>query len=734
VSSLKLKAVLLAAAAVVVPASAAFAQSAPAQPGPAPAPAPAANDKREIVVTGQRDVRTSIDRRSYGVANDLQATTGSIADALRNIPSVEVDVQGNVSLRGDSSVTILVDGKPSGMLSGEGRAQALQQMPADQIERVEVMTNPSAAFSPDGAAGVINLITKKNRKPGKTGSVRANVGTNGSWNGGLSGSYSADKLTLAGDLGVRHDENEASLESDRSRYDPVSDSFIESRQDVRVENTGDMMNLRGSIDYDLTAGARLSGELRHHQMEFNSESQEQYEGENALGAVTNAYVRDTDTQFKRASTGATGTLRRTLAGDDHNFVASLMLEHTVGERQVDSIYTDRLPVDDDLYEEIRGDMTQDRGQLKLDYKRPLPDEARLETGYEMEVQDNRFDSYGARGEVPGALSVDANLTNLFLHEQTIHSAYGTYERPIGKLTVKGGLRLESVELDVNQVTGNIQDSNEYRRAYPSLHTAYQLTDKQQVTASYSKRVQRPRPEDLNPYPIYQDPFNYRAGNPQLEPQETDSYELGWQYRPGQTFYLATLYYRETSKAFTEVVTDIGGGVFLTTRENLAENRSGGLELVANGKFTPELSYNISGNLFWNEIDASALGFTEKREGTSFGGRVNLNWQPTPKDFFQLNAMGRGEQIIPQGRREPQGMLNLGYRRKVNDKLSFVVTAQNVLDTMRDKVVIDTPTIQDETLRRMRARTIYFGISYNFGDGQRRQPQPQFDFEPSAGPG
>jgi len=733
----KLRVSLLAAAAVLAPAIAHAQATAPApgQGGAKPAARDQANTVQEVVVTGQRsDMRSSIDRRSYSVANDLQSATGSIADALRNIPSVEVDVQGNLSLRGDSNVTILIDGKPSGMFSGDGRAQALQQMPADQVERVEVMTNPSAAFSPEGTAGVINLITKKNRKPGKSGSVRANVGTDGRWNAGLSGAYNAQKLTLSGDLGVRRDGHESELQSERAVYDGFSGDFIESRQDVEVENTGRMAHVRGGVDYDLTADTRLSGELRHRRMKFDSDALETYEGEDDTGAVATAYLRDTAGRMNRANTGATATLRRKLPGDEHDFVASLMVERTEFERRQDTVYTDRLPSAPDLYEEIRGDTTQDQGQLKLDYNRPLPGEAKLQAGYEAEIQDNRFDAYGARGETPGALTVDTNLTNLFLHEQTIHSVYGTYERPFGKFTAKAGLRLEAVELDLNQVTGGVQDSNEYRRAYPSLHTAYDLTEKQQLTASYSRRVQRPRPEDLNPYPVYQDAFNYRAGNPQLEPQETDSYEIGWQYRPGQAFYLATLYYRETSKGFTDVVQDLGGGVLLTTRENLAENRSGGLELVANGKLTPKLSYNVSGNVFWNEIDASALGFTEKREGTSFGGRVNLNWQPTAKDFFQLNAMARGEQIMPQGRREPGGILNLGYRRKVNEQLSFVVTAQNVLDSMQERFVIDTPAIQDVTERKMHGPLLYFGLTYNFGDGQRRQREPQFDFDAGTGPG
>ena len=171
-----------------------------------------------VTVTGAsaQGFRSDIDRKSYGIASDLQTTTGSISDALRNIPSVEVDPQGNVSLRGDSNVTILLDGKPSGQFKGASAAQALQALPAESIERVEVITNPSAEFSPEGAAGIINLISKKTRKPGASGSVRLNVGDHGRSNAGVTGSYNSEKLVLSGDI--------------NGRYDPQSGDGVDRRQ------------------------------------------------------------------------------------------------------------------------------------------------------------------------------------------------------------------------------------------------------------------------------------------------------------------------------------------------------------------------------------------------------------------------------------------------------------------------------------------------------------------------
>lgn len=734
---MRLKVSLLAAAAAVFPA-AALAQT--PTPAPAPAqqqPAPAADSTVEAVtVTGApQEFRSSIDRRSYSIANDLQATTGSIADALRNVPSVEVDVEGNVSLRGDRNVTILVDGKPSGMFSGEGQADALQQMPADQIERVEVMTNPSAAFRPDGSAGVINLVTKRTRKPGFTGSVRANVGTDGRYNGGVSGAYSSSKVTVSGDAGVRHDERESTSTTERARLDETSGEFIESRRQVEGWNEADGRNARLTVDYDPDSRTRISGEVRHRAMSFTSGNVESYEGEDLTGAIADAYRRTGESENERASTEFSTSVRRSFSGYEHELVVDLSHEISESNRDLAYVREELIPAGASVYEEIRNRTDQNETRLKVDYTRPMPNEATLKTGYEYELSKNDYDNFGARGASPETTLVEASLTNQFLYEQSIHAAYLTYERPFGDFTVQGGLRLEQANVDINQITSGFAAQNDYFRVYPSLHLGWELDENQQLTASYSHRVRRPRAEDLNPYRVYIDPFNYRAGNPFLEPQETHSIEVGYQYRKGQAYYLATLYYRENYNGVTDVVRDIGDGVLLTTRENLGESRSGGLELVANGRLNPKLSYNVSSNLFWNEIDASDLGFTEKRDAFTIGGRANLNWQPTAKDFFQVNAFVMGKRITPQGYREPSGMLNLGYRRKVNDKLSLVLTAQDVLDTFRDEQVIETDILRDRTVREGRGRGLFIGFTYALGDtgGQRRQQRgdPGFEFDAGA---
>jgi outer membrane receptor for ferrienterochelin and colicin len=180
---------------------------------------------------------------------------------------------------------------------------------------------------------------------------------------------------------------------------------------------------------------------------------------------------------------------------------------------------------------------------------------------------------------------------------------------------------------------------------------------------------------------------------------------------------------------TDIISDLGGGVFLTTRANLATASRAGIELVANGKLSETLTYNASGSFLWNEIDPRVGGFSAPRSGTTGTARANLTWQPTKKDFFQLNANYSGKQLLPQGYRRSGGILNLGYRRKVDDRLSLLLTGQNVLDSARQVTVFETPALRDRFTQRGTGRIVLLGLVYNLGgQGGRKKPEPGFDFQ------
>jgi len=698
------------------------------------ADAPPAKDSKTVqgvTVTGEApsSVKVSIDRKSYDIAKDLQTTTGSIGDALRNIPSVVVDAQGEISLRGDPNVTILVDGKPSGMFSGPGRSAALQALPADQVERVEVITNPSADQSPEGTAGVINLITKQIRKPGLAGTLRGTFGSEARQTLGLSGAYNTGRLTLSADVALRRDPQKYTADNGRTGVNPNGTPFA-SHALSQGRGRGHIETYRLGGDFDVDKATRLSAQVRRVQVSTKIDRRQAFEGEISGQPGAFAFEQDGPLRTSFSDTEASLGYRRNFAGDDHTLSVQLRFDETDGDFRQAATLVGRGPPGLPGFNATEQIATQGESQLKVDYSRPMPASGRLKAGLDWKRDDDVYHDFAALGSSAAGALTDPNQTDRFHYIQTIRAAYATYEQPFGDVTVLAGLRVEDARIALHDFGGGERSTKDEVDAYPSLHLAWKLSDTQQLTTSYSKRIQRPRPNELNPFAQVNN-FIYRAGNPNLDPQITDSYEAGWQYRKGPTNLLATLFWRESRDVITDVTTLRSDGALLMTKENIGKSRNGGLELTATAKLAKTLSVNASASVYRNQFDATNLGFRQRRAGTIYTANASLNWQPTAKDFAQITGFYSGERITPQGRNTPIGLVNLGYRRKLTDKLALVLTAFNVTDSIGGKEIVDTATLHDVTEFKNDARGYFIGFNYAFG-GRKAPPDQGFDF--GAGPG
>ncbi|GAA0870219.1 outer membrane beta-barrel family protein [Brevundimonas basaltis] len=739
---------LLVGTALATSSGAAFAQStpppAPQTPPPAQQPAPAPGEEEDeqsaevetVIVEGRTtDVRTSIDSVSYSLADDLQAQTGTLAEALRNIPSVEVDPDGNVSLRGDAGVTILIDGRPSTQFNGPSRGQMVLQIPASQYARIEVMTNPSAAYSPEGGGGVINLISKPNAvRPGQTttGSLRANIGDDGRYNFGGNIAHVIDKTTLTADLGVRHDGFLQEIERLRTRFDAGSNQFLGSRQSQVIDGVSDVVFVRLSAEHNLDDKTQIVGELRHTDVESLADAVDLYEAENAVGGIAAAYRRDSSGGFLGQFSGATARVLRRFNDAGHEWTNEVRLDRNRFTFGFDTVVDQQVPASPLFYEDVENKNRQNQVGVTSAYVRPFSDGGRLRLGYELQAFNLELDNSVARGPTPTTLVPDPIVSNEFHVDQAVHALYATWEKPFSeKLSAQFGLRLEQADIDLDQVTTDIQSSNDYFRAYPTMHVSYTIGEGESLRGSYSRRIARPGPQMLNPFLTYQDNLNYQSGNPDLLPQETDSFEVMWQKRVQQTFYQATLYHRDTRDAFTQVTTDLGGGVFLSRPENLGSSTSTGLELVANGALHPTLRYSASVNAFRQEIDAAGIPGASDRAGDSVSGRLTLNWSPTQNDFVQVSGIWSGDQQLAQGVREQATLVNLGYRRKLNKDWSFQATVRDALDEYGSTTILETPTFTDRTSMTFGGRAAYIGLTWNFGSGQRRPEQFDFSAPPTG---
>jgi len=674
---------VLAAAPAAALAQTDAAKSAP-PPKAAPAPAkaaPAAKGKtvEGITVTGGApDSQTLIDRRSFTLGKDLQATTGSIADALRNVPSVEVDLQGNLSMRGDPNVTILVDGKPAPAFEGAGRAEALQQLPADQIERVEVITNPSAALTPEGS-GVINLITKKSRGVGRTGSVYVTAGSAGLKRAGGSFGYNSPKLSITGALAGNYQRNKTHGHDVRIAMDPGSGAETTSTNDFTGRNItrGPTGNLNAS--FTPSERDRFTGAYTYNELLIYGHPADSFETVGPTGVVLNSQSRQAHRRFEEIDTGYTAGWKHAFA---ENHELSLDLIHNQGRPRDNFVYTtlQAQPAPTFTIQDTRDHGIVSRDEVRLAYTRPMPGHGKLTLGYEFRSDDNVYTYHDFRGFSVGTLVDQLGLANDYTYRQNIHSAYATYERTFGDLGVQAGVRVEDVSFRLHQYTAGVVVGQDYVKAYPSLHLSYRLDDDSKLTAAFTHRVQRPNSIFLNPLRYVYDVQNTQIGNPELNPADTTSYELGYQRKWAGEDLQANLFYRNNQNEFTQALIPLGGGLFETTFLNEGSSKAVGVELNASGKITPKLSYNAGVTPYWAQVDSGNPAFGGARNVVTVQGRASLNWEATGDDLLQLQANGRGRVITAQGFFEPVWTLNFGWRHKLNEHAIWIASLGHELRT------------------------------------------------------
>ena len=679
------------------------------------------------VTARQQQFFNSIDRKVYHVGKDVVSTTGSASDLLQNVPSLQVDVQGNVSLRGDNGVEILINGKPSAMM-GRNRAAALEQMPAAEIDRVEVITNPSARFRPDGTAGIINLVLKRDRAPGHSGIIRANVGNDERYNAALSLSFNPGRHTLYGSASFRADNRPYFEDEARSRFDPEGNLLGSTVQQAITERKPFSRFVRMGVDFKPGDDMKLGASLDFDDRKSTRHVTQRNLSLDPAGAVTREYDRLRTGDEEEGEVEFAFTFERNFSGRDHELSAELRLGDAYEDE--DNTFTNRhrLPAISTAIDTTRVRDSERDTDFSIDYTRPLGDEARLELGYEGEREKTDTDfRVGNIDALTGDATPDLRRTNRFLYDGTIHALYATYGRPFGRFGILGGLRLEQALIDTHQVTTGVIGKNRYSRVYPSLHLSHRLDSTHQFQLSYSHRVNRPDGDELNPFIEYDDPFNLRVGNPALVPEDVHSIEAGYQYDHNDMSYLASLYFRRRENGFTEVTRALDADTLLTTDENLATSESLGLELGATARLARRLALNFSANAYRQEIDAANLGFAGRRSAIAWNAKLNTSWEATDRLLVQLTTGYTARRLTAQGERHPSHITNLGVRYDLKDKrTSLVLTVSDLFQTLRDRTTLDTPLLKGDITRRRSSRVIYVGVSYNFGRATKNDRKLEFD--------
>jgi outer membrane receptor protein involved in Fe transport len=679
----------------------------------------------EVTVTAQKSVfNSAIDRKVYNVQQDVLSNSGSVSDLLQNVPSVQVDVDGNVSLRGSPDVQILINGKPSPLL-GSNIADALQQIPASSVDKIEVITNPSAKFTPEGTAGIINIVLNRETDLGFIGSASANAGNSSRYNLSTSDNYNSGRVNVFGSYSIRQDERNTVSSLAREQLDSASvpNFFNASGRAVARPLLSQFATLGFEYRLGETDNAGLSGNYRYRNYTSHDITTETHLDH--ADSVISDYDRHRIDYDRTGSSGVAGFFEHDFEGEDH----SLRFEFNGNQLfdQEDNRFTNnyRVPVglleyDNTLIQE------HDKKQLvTIEYHHQLADHSAFDAGYEGRFDKDNFNFYGSYFD-SGIQSFveDTGKTNPFAYHEAIHAVYLTYERAFGLLSFLAGLRGERAFITSDLPASGTNIPNDYFKIYPTLHLSYKLSDLDELQLNYSLRANRPRGEDMNPFPEYRDPRNIQAGNPYLKPEFIHSIEFGYQVQENSVSILPSIFYRNRYNKFTSVTEALNDSTLLTTRENLSSDQSGGFELVVSGTVWNIFTINTSANVFHEEIDASNLGYGEKRSTVTWSGNINCNASLSKGTTLQVNSNYRSKQLTPQGEYLPSFVMNLGFRQDLSDeRISLVASVSDVFRTLNRKTQWNTPSLVQSTVNTRDSRVLFLGLTYHFG-GQSKKSKEQ----------
>jgi outer membrane receptor protein involved in Fe transport len=676
----------------------------------------------EVVIESERgNLEIGAEKKIFNVEKNLVAQGGTAQDILQQIPSVTIDSDGQVSLRGNGNVTILIDGKPTA-LTGSNRSAILEQIPANLIDKVEVITNPSARYDADGTAGIINIVLKQNRKPGYFGAVNLNVGTNNKYNTGFSFSYGTPKFNLSTSYSFRY--NEMWFNGNSFRKNILRDTSFYFDQN----NNGDAIRR--------THGANLSMDYRINpkntiglSASFNANTNPRFE------TIENRYLNegkiqtDNSPRFSSEDESRLGwdcglNYQKLFKNSEQKLTALFNYSGNRSVFEFSARQTGWLP--GRYYGEIqqRNSSTDnfDLGILQIDYTNPLKNGGRLEAGFKSIVRniDNDFlaESYNFSSE---SWVNDTNLTNHFVFTEQVHAAYGIYSGKFKKIDYQAGLRLEQAFTNSEQLTQEGAYKYNYFSFFPSLHLSYKLNDLNHLQLNYSRRINRPDVGSLNPFINYTDPLNQRQGNPFLRPEYINSYELQHILYSKKITLTSTLYYRLTTNQIVRYRYLNEAGIAITTFNNLNDGHSYGAEFIAINRWTKFWNTTASFNLFGLELNDAALTAGATRRGLSFVGKIISNFTIIKNLEFQLSYDVTGPRVIPQGKFYEIHALDAALRYSIlKGKGTITFNVSDVFDTRRFRIYTESPNFQQEFMRKRETRIAYLGFNYNFGNMKPQQ--------------
>ena len=683
----------------------------------------------EVTVTGQAAlIEEKVDRLVFNADKDVTTKGGDASDVLKRVPMLSVDLDGNVSLRGSSNIRVLINNKPSTIVAANV-ADALKQLPADMIKSVEVITSPSAKYDAEGAAGIINIITKKNTLHGLTLNLDTGVGIRGS-NLGLNGSYRQGKLGISlGGFG-RAMYNRQSSTLDQTTL--LGGQATRTSQQATAFDTPIFGQYTLGFDYDLAKNQTLTAGIRVGTRRFVQE-QNQLTSTFANGALLNSTNRDVDRKDLSNSIDMNLDYSRTFKRED----SQLASEWTISTQYsrtglVNNFYADLLSGTGDLTGRQRNlnDNTNSELTIQTDYQTALKSNQMLEFGVKaiMRQVDSRY-QYQVGGATGNWLFDPRNPAGSLLYDQNIGAGYisYTYVTP-SKYTFKIGTRYEQTGIDAQSGMAEAIPTKlaipDYGNLVPSLNISKSITSATTLKAAYNRRLQRPGLQQLNPNVNTANPQMIMVGNPTLRPELTDNVELSLSTSIKKTYINASVFGRLTENAISQVriPSDTLAGAIITTFQNIGVQRTMGANVFFNTNITSKWSVNGGIDGYYMYLQDTTPGTDGKsvsisNTGVSIGGRLMSQWQLNKGWSAQVFSFFRGQMPQLQGTQGGFYMYSLGFRKDfANKRGSLGLAAENFLGKQGVKVrtSLTSPALAQTSVMNLYNQNVKLTFSYRIG--------------------
>ncbi|MCB0516202.1 MAG: outer membrane beta-barrel family protein [Chitinophagales bacterium] len=665
----------------------------------------------EVVIQAEKSTTEfKLDKRVFNVGKDLSSTGASALEVLNNVPSVNVNIEGQISLRGSSGVQILINGKPSVIASEQGNA--LGTITAEMIEKIEVITNPSAKYDAEGTTGIINIILKKEEKKGINGSVTLNAGYPHNHSIGLSLNRRTEKFNLFSQIGAGYRE--------LPRYNRnINTNLLENTavySDGTEYRNEQFYNLILGTDYHINERnvLTLSGSFALELEDQPSKTNLRFE--NAAGLATSEWYRTETT----TATNPKYQYELQYKSDfkDHKEHALLFsaLGSFFGKDQSSDFEDITLAgTENDNQQKTSTNFQEANYTFKLDYTKPFAKKITIETGAQYVLQDVSND-YEVQNFENNDWIQDPSFTNTFDYKQNVLGIYETTSYEGEKFGIKAGLRVENTDLKTLLLTTAQQNNQNYTNLFPSLHTSYKLTERFSLQAGFSRRIYRPRLWDLNPFFNIRNAYTIRTGNPELQPEFTNAYELAAIYILEKISLNFSLYQNNTTDVI-ERVTTVEGNVTTTKPLNIGTSKTTGIEF--NTQYKIHKNFSLQGDINYNIFNRKGT-----LEGTSFDfdadkwtTKWTAKWKLPAQIDFELTGQYESRYKTLQGAQADQLYADLGLRKKMLK--GKIVMNLGVRDLFASRIQVSEtfqPTFYAYN-RGFRGRFFTFGISYGFGKGE-----------------